>query len=146
MRCRRHEAHQGSGSAASWGTKGQSTRPGKPQNPLPAGLPSCLGLHMLQLPCFTVPACTSAVLVVRNPAMLARFSMPPSPEGYFDVNKKRPVPLQGTQKLKQGTQKLQLGRNPFSGGGAGKGSGTKGVGTSFLRSARKDPNTVSIPN
>lgn len=62
------------------------------------------------------------------------------------MKKKRPVPLQGTQKLKQGTQKLQLGRNPFSGGGAGKGSGTKAVGTSFLRSARKDPNTVSIPN
>ena len=42
----------------------------------------------------------------------------------------------------QGTQKLKLGRNPFSGGDAGKGGGTKAVGTSFLRSARKDPNTV----
>ena len=40
----------------------------------------------------------------------------------------------------QGTQKLKLGRSPFS--DAGKGSGTKAVGTSFLRSARKDPNTV----
>ncbi len=44
--------------------------------------------------------------------------------------------------LLQGTQKLKLGRNPFSGGNAGKGGGTKAVGTSFLRSARKDPNTV----
>ena len=40
----------------------------------------------------------------------------------------------------QGTQKLKLGRTPFS--DAGKGSGTRAVGTSFLRSARKDPNTV----
>lgn len=40
----------------------------------------------------------------------------------------------------QGTQKLKLGRMPFS--DAGKGSGTRAVGTSFLRSARKDPNTV----
>ena len=40
----------------------------------------------------------------------------------------------------QGTQKLKLGRPPFS--DAGKGSGTRAVGTSFLRSTRKDPNTV----
>ena len=40
----------------------------------------------------------------------------------------------------QGTQKLKLGRSPFS--DAGKGSGTKAIGTSFLRSARKDPNIV----
>ena len=145
MRCRRHEAHQGSGSAATWGTKGQSSWPGEPQNPLPAGLPSCLGLHMLQLLCFTFPACTSAVLGARNPAMLASLQCRHHQKGVFNVRKRR-LPLQGTQKLKQGTQKLKLGRNPFSGGDAGKGSGTKAVGALFQRSARKDPNTVSTPD
>ncbi len=45
----------------------------------------------------------------------------------------------------QGTQKLKLGRSPFSGGKADKGGGTRATGTSFLRSARKDPNTVRRP-